>query len=64
MQVDTAVVRGTTVPLVPAAWPGNTKQVAFLFLTEDGLDFEAGAAGAGGAARAGGASGAGGWGAC
>ena len=50
MQVDTAVVRGTTVPLVPAAWPG--------------LDFEAGAAGAGGAARAGGASGAGGWGAC
>lgn len=40
MQVDTAVVRGTTVPLVPAAWPGNTKQVAFLFLTEDGLDFE------------------------
>lgn len=40
LRVDREVLRACSVPSVLPAWPGNTRQVAFLFMTEDGLDFE------------------------
>ena len=40
LRVDREVVRQCSVPSVLPAWPGNNRQVAFLFMTEDGLDFE------------------------
>ena len=40
LRVDREVLRTCSVPSVLPAWPGNTRQVAFLFMTEDGLDFE------------------------
>lgn len=42
LRVDREVLRACSVPPVLPAWPGNTRQVAFLFMTEDGLDFEVG----------------------
>ena len=42
MGIDREVVRQISAPSVSPAWPGNTRQIAFLFLTEDGLDFEDG----------------------
>jgi hypothetical protein len=40
LRVDREVLRACSVPSVLPAWSGNTRQVAFLFMTEDGLDFE------------------------
>ena len=40
LRVDREVLRTCSVPSVLPAWPGNTRQVAFLFMTEDGIDFE------------------------
>ncbi|CAE7820290.1 BC10 [Symbiodinium sp. CCMP2592] len=40
METDLSVVQHFSVPSVLPAWPSSEKQVAFLFLTVDGLDFE------------------------
>jgi len=40
LRVDREALQSSSVPSVLPAWPGNTRQVAFLFLTVDGLDFE------------------------
>ena len=42
LRVDRAALQTSSVPSVLPAWPGNIRQVAFLFMTVDGLDFEAG----------------------
>lgn len=42
LRVDREALQSSSVPSVLPAWPGNTRQVAFLFMTVDGLDFEAG----------------------